>query len=229
MGFEIEENGSVTRTSGKKYSSKNVTPSPRKQVQSRITNTGMTSNPSNRKPLSYADSRERRQWVERENAFFHSLFGDDEEFVKTGKINGLQVVTVNISGIRRQYQKGGKLTLNFQILDIHQRRALIEFLKFAKKGWKPPTDSNNHLNCPTENTAHGFVTTLLNGNRKAWLEACVDEWFELSGIFGSFNRVSGAQIGNKFSKAADGMSRILLSHSGDVSGMCTLWFCLLLL
>ena len=118
-----------------------------------------------KKPLSYADSRERLQWVERENACFHSLFVDDKESVKTRKINGLQVVTISILGVRRQYQKRGKSTLNFQILDAHQRQALIEFLKFDKKGWKTPTDSNSQQNCQTENSAHGLRPVL----KLAWM------------------------------------------------------------
>ena len=64
----------------------------------------------------------------------------------------------------------------------------------------------------------GFQTTLLNGNKKPWVEANIDYWLSSVGFFDQFTKVGAQTLINRFNKAEKAFEKMLSYHSQDTTG-----------
>ena len=124
----------------------------------------------------------------------------------------MQVIQITGSQVRRQgMTREVKYKLTFVLFYLNQRKALIEFLREARRGW------DAHRVRPDDS---GFESTLLNRNLTAWVTDNVATWFEGTGIFSSFQPIKPSNIRAKFTQVSKTLDMMIGAHSGDVTGMC---------
>ena len=98
----------------------------------------------------------------------------------TGKMGTVQFFWPSWDGARKEIvREDGKSPVTFTLAYATQCEALYKFMKEATVTWP------NYSNGPKG--MEGFQTTLLNKNKRKWIDAKIDGWFAKSGIFEDFS------------------------------------------